>query len=389
MSIAEIHRLGLRPGRAGAVWFACCPLLLAQWFSVVQLHAITIEVRRMCDHIGVCAAGDFFSDHPQALDTLGFSTKAFEPFADNLLAIPSSPGWTATFTNPNTGKSASLINLFVPSDTLIIFAGGRDFDTDDTPAVNQVGAAGPGQANISLSRGQGVIVGSSAIDFSTWGGAIAFDTLSSGSPRNWHFDIHTPPAPGQTDFLTIALHELAHVFGFGTAPSFDNLVSGDQFQGANTINLTGSTVSLGPNEDHWASGTTSPPYADPPISALAAPLVLGRRRVLTPLDYAALADIGWEVPDKLLGLHGDIDADGDIDGRDFLIWQRSVGTSGVGLLADADGSQMVDEYDLWLWQSNYGRQVAGNQPLAAVPEPATIMSTGMVAMALLACRILK
>ncbi|WP_146451047.1 hypothetical protein [Bythopirellula polymerisocia] len=339
----------------------------------------------MCDHGGTCEAGDFFFDHPEALDALRFATRAFEPFSDTLLAIPSTPGWTATFENPDNGiETIQLQNLSVPANTLILYAGGYDMPG------NQVGEAGPGKTPaFTLNRGSGVVTGPTANDFTPWGGSIAFDTLDNGAPRNWHFDVDTLPAPGEIDFLTIAFHELSHAFGFGTAPSFDNLNSSGQFQGAATIQLAQSTVSLAADGNHWASGTTSPPYADPPLSALTASLVLGRRRVLTPLDYAALADLGWQVPDKLLGLLGDIDDDGNIDGRDFLRWQRSVGNTGVGLLEDADGSLEVDDYDLWLWQTNYGRKTTSNSSFAAVPEPCTIPLLFLSGISILRCRPLR
>jgi hypothetical protein len=55
------------------------------------------------------------------------------------------------------------------------------------------------------------------------------------------------------------------------------------------------------------------------------------------------------------GLAGDFDNDGDVDGRDFLTWQRN---PGVGSLSD--------------WQNNYG---AGSLSAAAtaVPEPGTYL----------------
>jgi hypothetical protein len=160
------------------------------------------------------------------------------------------------------------------------------------------------------------------------------------------------------------------VFGFGTSPSFDNLISGNQFQGASVIGLTGSTVTL-VNGDHWAAGTTSPPYAVQPSTALTPSLILGRRTVLTPLDYAALADIGWQVPAKLFGLHGDNNLDGQVDGRDFLLWQRGFAMTGTNVPGDANGDERVDDYDLWLWQQNHGKQLAANAAVAniQVPEP--------------------
>jgi hypothetical protein len=55
-----------------------------------------------------------------------------------------------------------------------------------------------------------------------------------------------------------------------------------------------------------------------------------------------------------LGTTGDFDGDGDVDGRDFLIWQRN---PSIGNLAD--------------WQANYGN--GSLSVVAAVPEPNSIM----------------
>jgi hypothetical protein len=255
----------------------------------------------------------------------------------------------------------------VAANTLILYAGGYDMPG------GQVAEAGPGTADISLSRGQGVITGVSAGDFATWGGSIAFDTLDGANPRNWHFGIDTQPGPGQVDFLTIAFHELSHVFGFGTAASFDNLVSSNHLLGAAVIGINGSAPGLTTDNNHWVSGTTSAPYSDPPVSPLSASLRLGRRSELTPLDYAALKDLGWQVPQKLLGLHGDGDQDGDVDGKDFLSWQRTFGQTGP-LAGDFDGNLRVDDFDLWLWQNSSGAMFAAAS-LAAnfqVPEPSAL-----------------
>ena len=59
--------------------------------------------------------------------------------------------------------------------------------------------------------------------------------------------------------------------------------------------------------------------------------------------------VGLEV---VTGLPGDFDFDGDVDGRDFLLWQRN---PSVGDLSD--------------WQANYGAPLTANS--LAVPEPAT------------------
>jgi len=336
------------------------------WWGSLSARAITIDVRLMCEITGGCASGDFFFDHPEALTALEFAAKAFEPFGDQLSAIPASPGWTATFNNPDTGFSGSTQNnLAIPANTLVLFAGGRDMPG------NQVAEGGPGSASVMFQRGQGMTTGSSAIDFAPWGGAISFDSLDGGVPRNWHFGISTLPGPGQVDFLSIAFHELAHVFGFGSAASFDNLITSNQFQGVTVIGLTGSSAPLTADNNHWLAGTTSPPYADEPPSALTAALTLGRRTPLTPLDYAMFADVGWQVPAKLFGLHGDNNLDGQVDGRDFLLWQRGFAMTGTSVPGDANGDERVDDYDLWLWQQNHGKQLASSAIISntQVPEP--------------------
>lgn len=66
------------------------------------------------------------------------------------------------------------------------------------------------------------------------------------------------------------------------------------------------------------------------------------------------------------GLDGDFDGDGDVDGTDFLHWQRDSG----------------DQESLSLWQSNYGDPSAAH--VATVPEPtgaALILGLGVVAFA--------
>jgi hypothetical protein len=66
-------------------------------------------------------------------------------------------------------------------------------------------------------------------------------------------------------------------------------------------------------------------------------------------------DIGaYEYQSGIL-LNGDFDLDGDIDGRDFLIWQRNFGSIGVNKdSGDATGDNDVDGNDLAVWQVTYG-----------------------------------
>jgi hypothetical protein len=83
---------------------------------------------------------------------------------------------------------------------------------------------------------------------------------------------------------------------------------------------------------------------------------------------------GAEAINEAAGLAGDFDTDGDVDGRDFLAWQRSYGTQGI---SPADGSLngIVDAADLALWKESYGI-VLGEEALHAavqIPEPSYLI----------------
>ncbi len=69
------------------------------------------------------------------------------------------------------------------------------------------------------------------------------------------------------------------------------------------------------------------------------------------------------------GLPADFDVDGDVDGADFLSWQRGFGittgaTKGQG---DADGNGAVNAADLTIWKGSFGGSATATA--AAVPEP--------------------
>ncbi|MEO2048129.1 MAG: LamG domain-containing protein [Pirellulales bacterium] len=70
----------------------------------------------------------------------------------------------------------------------------------------------------------------------------------------------------------------------------------------------------------------------------------------------------------------DFDADNDVDGADFLIWQRGVDNGTTLAEGDANGNEQVDGIDLLIWQSAFGSFGEASTPqIAAVPEPATAM----------------
>jgi hypothetical protein len=63
----------------------------------------------------------------------------------------------------------------------------------------------------------------------------------------------------------------------------------------------------------------------------------------------------------------DFDRDGDVDGRDFLTWQRGFGNSeALQTDGDADFDGVVTANDLAVWQNAYGSALTA---FVAVPEP--------------------
>jgi hypothetical protein len=85
------------------------------------------------------------------------------------------------------------------------------------------------------------------------------------------------------------------------------------------------------------------------------------------------------------GDDADFDGDGDVDGRDFLTWQRGFGTpDALPADGDADNDFDVDGDDLAVWQLQYGEPIGPLTATTAVPEPASVtllVAMGIVLMA--------
>jgi hypothetical protein len=68
--------------------------------------------------------------------------------------------------------------------------------------------------------------------------------------------------------------------------------------------------------------------------------------------------------------NADFNADGTVDGADFLIWQAGFGPSGSLTSGDANNDSIVDSADLAVWTAQFGTPPT---PVASVPEPAALL----------------
>ena len=254
--------------------------------------------------------GSFFNDPARRVLLNQAASSIIERFGDDLAAI--SPGgileWTANTQNPATGAPLSVPNLSVGANELVIYVGGRDLPG------NRVGEAGPGGFSFAGGgsftseqiaqiesfretvqfRGETGASLANPTDYSAWGGSIAFDSLT-----NWHFGNSTAGLDDdEVDFASVAAHELLHVLGFGVEfvgaanSSYEVLRNGSVFTGPNAVAEFGGAVPL--------SGTEH--FSETAISRGQVPLInpsipMGERLTLTPLDLAALDDIGWTIRD--------------------------------------------------------------------------------------------
>jgi len=340
----------------------------------------------------------FFNKYPQARADLATAAKVFERFQDQLDAIvPSSdthpndvaPGgpydiWAAEFTHPSSGASLSVPGLVIPENTVRVFAGGFDL------GGSTVGRAGSGGSTVFpttdfgktvRTRGQGTLDElrdpDIASEVTTWGGRLSFDTHETdGSERQWNFgDAQSPGEPDRTDFLSIAIHELGHMFGFSSnTASFVAQTEDSAFTGeAAMFYNDGNPVPLHSDLSHFAENTESTVNGITQETSLDPNLTRGDRKLFTQLDYAVMRDLGWTVP-----LLADANLDGEVGIADLALLSESFGLSaGVDWPnGDFNLDGEVGIADLALLSENFGLidplggYTTSGANVVATPQPA-------------------
>jgi hypothetical protein len=255
----------------------------------VSVSAVTIQFDYRFDE-----ANFFTNERRQVLE---HAADYYESFQDSLLAIhPSQDNhWSLFFNNPGNLSSGfvQVEDLHVNKDIVYVFAGGssmglRTLGYGTTGIITSI-TGSEDFLHAALDRGQNNTVGANASDYGVWGGAISFN-----SDINWYFGEDAANLTRiQFDFLTTAVHELGHIFGYGTADSWDNQIQNGLFFGEFAQAVYGGPVPV--SGAHWAEGVMSSVNGYPQETLMDPTTASGTREWMTDLDYAGLRDIGWQI----------------------------------------------------------------------------------------------
>ena len=215
---------------------------------------------------------------------------------DDFAPVP--VGAEFTVKNPQTGTSETIV-LEEAIDDLVIFVGASSEPFNGVRVGNAVSETGNlnslAQAQYDGVDLQGDIFQrrisnnfrqkGAVTDFEPWVGTISFAT--NPAPE-WDFSLRNSNLE-KFDFVSIALHEIGHILGVGTAPIFDVLGSGASFDGVNAREVnSGNPIPLEANLGHIDEG-----FRD--NSVLLDSILKAGRQSPTETDLAVLADIGYEI----------------------------------------------------------------------------------------------
>jgi hypothetical protein len=180
---------------------------------------------------------------------------------------------------------AVALNIDYEIDDLLVFVGSSKLPSGVTglssPTGGLSGVTDPTLAASLQERFGGV-------PFQPWTAWISFDSTTDF----FFFDPapelgHAVPAD-KLDFVSVALHELGHTLGFGTADAFKAAIRGTTFTGAKATGLYGGPLPLTSDLGHVPNTTMSGGHRvlmDQSDSR-------GARYLPTPLDQAVFEDLG-------------------------------------------------------------------------------------------------
>ncbi|MEP2774524.1 MAG: PEP-CTERM sorting domain-containing protein [Luteolibacter sp.] len=235
--------------------------------------------------------------------------------------------WRLTYKNPYSATATVTQNTFsFAQDEVVVKVGSRSL------SGSTLGQGGPGGGGASLSGGSassesfaasvdamelasnaGMLRGGptlSGISGSfgpetyelSYGYSLSSLVFNSDPSTFWNFSYNDLPTTSQSDFYSVAVHELLHALGFGSAGTWTEKVSGTDWSGAavNALLGTGTDV-VDAGGAHVATGLQGFAIIDGVVTATKQDAVMspsitqGTRKYITDLDLAFLSDMGWEV----------------------------------------------------------------------------------------------
>lgn len=293
--VVKRHRARSFGNRWAVVFTSLVATALCGW----PVQAVEIVFDYSHDALG-------FFDDPVRREVLELAGSIVNRFVDQLEAIEpeGDNSWSIFPALPPGGANNFLVDEIVAAHTLNLIVGGNNILPGGTLAhttiYESIFLSGTPQWEDTISfRGQVGASQTPPTDFGPWGGVSMFNADESEVP--WHFGLTTEGLdPQETDFLTVATHELMHIFGFGPAESFQAYYEGPEdarrYSGPEAA-AVGSVTNIDldlHDGGHWAIGTSSS-VGNILQEVLMGPIVQpGVRRVPTALDRAVLRDVGWE-----------------------------------------------------------------------------------------------
>ena len=223
----------------------------------------------------------FFND-PERREVLSYAAQLWsEIIGDDFDAIPA--GSTFEIRHPSQSDETLEVTLKEDIDDLLIYVGARNI------SGSTLGLGGPSGYSLvgdkyalRISddfRNQGATE-----NFEPWAGVLTFD-----DDVTWNSSLEEPE-PGENDLLTVALHEIGHVLGIGTASTFESLVQDQAFIGPNAINLNGGVaIPLHADDAHVEDGYSENNVLMDPTTTV------GDRVSISEIDKAILSDLGYSV----------------------------------------------------------------------------------------------
>ncbi len=198
---------------------------------------------------------------------------------DEFADVPA--GISFSIDDPSADGTKRQITLDAPIDDLLIFVGAESLG--DPLGIGGYDGVDV-QGDVFSQRISHDFRGQTVTDFEPWAGTISFE-----QGADWSFALNSA-VMGMADFVTIALHEIGHVLGFGTAAAFDALVSSGMFTGVNAQAENGDApVPLQPDVSHVKDGFDGGTVLMDPTATT------GTRTLPSNLDLAMLADIGYQI----------------------------------------------------------------------------------------------